>query len=125
MDLTKRLRCMARRGIDISGWEVVPSWIERSEHPHVHLDDMDTERFVVSVAIESHGDDKEGGELRALLLCSQEDKERRPFVDHIVVEDEAWWAGPSWRRYRYLAPADTVREVAVPLLKRAGLLDEE
>ena len=120
MDLVEKVRRIARRGIDISGWEIVPSWIEATDHPHIHLDEMDVERFVVSVTLNSHGDNKEGGELRALLLCSKEEG-RRPFVDHVILEEESWWAGAS-RRYKYLVPAD---EIAVPLLERAGLLDEE
>lgn len=124
MNLMEEVRRAMRRGIDISGWEIVPSWIEVTEHPHVHLDDMDVERFVVSVVIESHGDEKEGGELRALLLCSTEEG-RRPFVHHVLVVDEAWWAGPSRRKYTYLAPANITATIAVPLLQRAGLLDEE
>ena len=121
MDLMEKVRRAMRRGIDISGWEIVPSWIERSDHPHIHLNDMDVERFVVSVTLNSHGDDKEGGEVRALLLCSKEEG-RRPFVDHVVLEEETWWAGPSWHKTSILVPAE---EIAVPLLERAGLLDEE
>ena len=123
-DLMEKLRRAMRRGVDISGWEIVPSWIETTDHPHIHLDEMDVERFVVSVTIESHGDGKEGWELRALLLCSEEEG-RRPFVDHVILEEESWWAGPSRRKYKYLVPADETAAIAVPLLERAGLLDEE